>query len=130
MYADESYYTDTYGGSAVPSDDLTKALTIAADIIDALTYNRIDVLTDLTAFQQTKIQNANCVIAEDVYANGGLTAGGMAIGGFTLGDLTIQSPAGQMVVNGIPVSVRAVSMLRSTGLMYAGLSGYTGVDVL
>lgn len=130
MYADESYYTDTYGGSAIASDDLTKALTIAAEIVDELTHYRIGTLTDLTAYQQTKVQMACCVIAEDAQAAGCLTAGGMVTGGFSLGDLTVQAPTGQRVVNGVPVSGRAMSLLRATGLMYAGFVGHSEVSEL
>lgn len=129
MHADESYYTDTYGGSAIASDDLTKALTIASEIVDELTHYQIDVLADLTVFQQAKIQTACCVIAEDAQANGCLTSGGVITGGFSLGDLTVQAPTGQRVVNGVPVSGRAMSLLRASGLMYGGMVGYAEAEL-
>jgi len=78
-------------------------------------------LTGLTTFQQGNIQKACCVLADDVYSGGFLQPGVVLAAGFSLGDLSIQQSADIQLIDGVPVSGRAINLLRQTGLMYAGV---------
>ena len=61
-YADPKFYQEIYGGSAVPEDDLERALIQASRHVDSLTYNRIvgRGFSSLTPFQQEIIQEVVC----------------------------------------------------------------------
>lgn len=70
-YASLEYYLDTYKGSAVPADQLEKALKQASRHIDSLTYNRIAGrgISNLTDFQKETIREVVCQQAEFEYEN-------------------------------------------------------------
>lgn len=123
MYADSTYYKNTYAGSTVPDTSLVAALERASELIDTATFGRIqDVgLTGLTTNQQTLVEKACCVLADDVYSGGYLQPGVVLAAGFSLGDLEIQKTADVKIIDGIPVSNRAVNLLKQTGLMYVGV---------
>lgn len=57
-YVTPEYYQTEYEGSAVPTDELKKALRQASRHIDSLTYNRIvgQGFSNLTPFQQDLIR--------------------------------------------------------------------------
>ena len=65
-YVTPEYYTDTYGGTLIPKEDLVKALRQASRHIDSLTYNRIvgRGFSNLTEFQQDIIQDVVCQQAD------------------------------------------------------------------
>lgn len=122
-YADTAYYDVLFGGSAIPAGSQGAALALASDLIDGATHNRIiDAgFANLSAFRQAGIKRACCFIAEDIYAGGMLEPGASLAGGFSLGDLSIQAPAGQARMGGVAVREIGLMLLRSTGLMYAGV---------
>lgn len=122
-YADSTYYAETYDGTAVPAGSQSAALERASELIDTATFGRIqDVgLTGLTTNQQTLVKKACCVLADDVYTGGFLQPGVVLAAGFSLGDLSIQQSADLQLIDGVPVSGRAINLLRQTGLMYAGV---------
>lgn len=66
IYVTPEYYTDTYGGSLIPKEDLAKALRQASRHIDSLTYNRIvgRGFSGLTEFQQDIIRDVVCQQAD------------------------------------------------------------------
>ena len=70
-YVTPEYYKDTYKGSAVPEDELERALRQASRHIDSLTYNRIvgRGFSDLTEFQQEVIQEVVCLQADFEHEN-------------------------------------------------------------
>ena len=70
-YVTPEYYKDTYKGSTVPEEELSKALRLASRHIDSLTYNRIvgRGFSNLTAFQQETIQEVVCQQADFEYEN-------------------------------------------------------------
>ena len=65
-YVTPEYYKDTYKGSTVPEEELSKALRLASRHIDSLTYNRIvgRGFSSLTQFQQDIIQDVVCQQAD------------------------------------------------------------------
>lgn len=69
MYADSTYYHETYKGDAIQEKSLEKHLKLASRHIDTLTYNRIQDIESLTAFQQNIIREACCEMAEFEYEN-------------------------------------------------------------
>lgn len=70
-YAAPEYYRDTYKGSAIPEEELKRALRQASRHIDSLTYNRIvgRGFSNLTLFQQDLIQEVVCLQADFEYDN-------------------------------------------------------------
>lgn len=123
MYADATFYKETFLGSAVPEADLPAALTRGSELIDSLTYCRINRFgfANLSGFRQNCIKLACCVLAEDVYSGGYLQPGPFLAAGFSLGDLSVPANASQTLIDGIAVSGRAIVLLRQTGLMYPGV---------
>ena len=71
MYADKEYYTETYGGSLIGEEELTRQLNKASRQIDTLTFCRIREIgfERLTAFQQDQIQYVTCLLADFIYEN-------------------------------------------------------------
>ena len=65
-YVTPEYYKDTYKGSTVPEEELSKALRLASRHIDSLTYNRIvgRGFSHLTDFQQEVIREVVCQQAD------------------------------------------------------------------
>ena len=70
-YVTPEYYQTEYEGSAVPADELKKALRQASRHIDSLTYNRIvgRGISNLTAYQQEIIREVVCMQADFEYEN-------------------------------------------------------------
>lgn len=65
-YVDEKFYTNTFKGTIIPTEELEKRLKQASRHIDALTYNRIvgQGFSTLTIFQQEVIREVVCLQAE------------------------------------------------------------------
>ena len=65
-YVTPEYYKDTYKGSTVPEEELSKALRLASRHIDSLTYNRIvgRGFSHLTGFQQEVSREVVCQQAD------------------------------------------------------------------
>lgn len=65
-YVTPEYYKNTYKGSTVPEEELSKALRLASRHIDSLTYNRIvgRGFSSLTQFQRDIIQDVVCQQAD------------------------------------------------------------------
>ena len=123
-YASAAYYTDVYQGTAISSGaDQAKALELASDAIDELTFNQITDagFANLTDRQKNMIQKACCMIADDLFDMGYLQPGMAQMTGFSLGDFSIQKQPGQVIAAGIPVGGRPLALLRSTNLMYPGV---------
>lgn len=123
MYADSAYYAGDFKGTIIPTETVETALEFASDLIDEATFGRIPGkgFDNLTANQQGKIKRACCLIAEDVHASGVLASGGPAVSGFSLGDFSVQEAKDTAKIGGIPVRKIAISLLRQTGLTYAGV---------
>lgn len=72
LYVDKEYYSTTFKGTLIPSDDIEKYLELAQEKIDSITFNRIVEIgfNNLTEFQREKISKAICYQAEYILKNG------------------------------------------------------------
>ena len=70
-YADPEYYLTVYKGTAIPEEELERALRQASRHIDSLTFNRIVGygFQGLTGFQQELIREVVCQQADFEYEN-------------------------------------------------------------
>ncbi len=70
-YAAPEYYLTVYKGTAIPEEELERALRQASRHIDSLTFNRIVGygFQGLTGFQQELIREVVCQQAEFEYEN-------------------------------------------------------------
>lgn len=71
MYADAEYYSNSFGGTMIPSEELIKMLNKSGRQIDTLTYCRIRAIgfDNLTDFQKEQIKYTECMLAEFLYEN-------------------------------------------------------------
>lgn len=72
QYADKEYYSKTFIGTTIPSDEVDRYLTIASEKIDDITFNRIVGIgfDKLATFQKECIQKAVCYQAEYYFKYG------------------------------------------------------------
>lgn len=129
-YIDYEYYTGTFGGSDVSAEEFPRLAQMASDIVDAIVYRPIEEVTD-------RVKRAVCYELDMLFAQGGSSAiTGESVGevGYEqLGDYVYSAQArggsstgrsSYLMLNGIPVSKLAESLLRQEGLMsrwaYAG----------
>lgn len=113
MYVDSNYYKTTYKGTVIPDDQLQNKLELACDNIDSLTYNSISAkgFSNLTPFQQDKIQKAVCYQADFLYQYGDYL--NLPVDSYTAGSISLN--LGQNC-NGIKVPNTVLHYLRQTGL--------------
>lgn len=118
MYADEEYYTEIYGGSMIPEDEIEKALDIASMHIDSLTYNRIvgRGFSGLTEFQQNMVRRVCCMQAEFEYENAALIQS--VLDSYSLNGVSMNFGASWKVTTTAGVAMRrdVYAMLCQTGL--------------
>jgi hypothetical protein len=128
-YIDQEYYTNTFGGIAIPATDFPALARTASDIIDAAAMRPIVDATD------ENVKKATAYQTEYLFQQGGTDAyTGFAaaanVENEKLGDYSItaqQTQAAQEAgssIGGIPVSPLAIATLRKGGYMnrwaYAG----------
>lgn len=67
-YADYTFYTTTFAGTAIASTEFTRLANRASQVLDQLTFDRtapvVTANTDTVLI--TKIKNATCEIAEEI----------------------------------------------------------------
>lgn len=114
MYADETYYKDTFKGSIISDDELANKLEMASDQINSLTYNRIVGVgfDNLTPFQQDKVKKAVCLHADFVEKYGEYID--MPLAGYSAGSTTVNFNANK--INGITTTQEVLNYLNQTGL--------------
>lgn len=71
MYADAEYYSNSFGGTMIPSEELLKMLNKAGRQIDTLTFCRIRGIgfNHLTEFQKEQIKYVECLLADFLFEN-------------------------------------------------------------
>lgn len=123
MYADETYYNDTFKGIEVETSELTRMLARASDYIDMLTNYKlkaIDINT-LDTFFQDQIKKATCAQVEAWQKQGGLDVVGAGYDSVNIGNFSYSggsdSPQSQVDAN-------VIGYLKPTGLLYSGVSRY------
>lgn len=128
-YIDYTYYTDTFGGTAIEETEFKRLAEIASDVIDGVAIVPF-VFNELEESTATLVMKAVAYEVETLFSQGGVDAiVGLSSQSFNseqLGDYHVsggstaatsvnvgQTPA----FNGVPVSPLALSMLRRAGLM-------------
>ncbi len=130
-YADYTYYTTTYLGSAIASGDYARLALRASAWIDRLTFQRTAAI--VTAGTDTAtialIKNATCAVAEEIQnteANGGTDA----IRSESIGQNSVSyaDTSSKMNTAGETYMQTAALYLGSTGLMFPGFAAgeYSG----
>ena len=118
MYADTEYYLNEYKGTAIPADNIEKALKTASRHIDTLTYNRIvgRGFSNLTNFQQELIKEVCCEQAEFEYENKELFD--MILQGYSINGTSMQfgDSWNVKIEKGIPMRRDVYEKLIQTGL--------------
>lgn len=122
-YADYTFYSGTYGGSASRAD-VEPMLERASEAVDAVTFCRINAVgwDALTQFQRNKVQLACCRQADFLLENG--DAVGSAMTRYAINGVSMEfgNDALYQVVAGTPMENAAMALLRQTGL--AALMAY------
>lgn len=117
-YADETYYTDIYQGTAIPADDIQRYLRQASRHIDTLTYNRIvgRGIAALTPFQQEVIREVCCQQAEFECQNRDIFD--MILQGYSINGVSMQFGDSWNVTahKGVPMRRDVYEQLAQTGL--------------
>lgn len=122
-YADYTFYSSTYGGTASETE-VTPMLERASEAIDAVTFCRINAIgwDALTTFQRNKVQLACCQQADFLLDNG--DAVGSAMTRYAINGVSMEfgNDALYQVVAGTAIANVAMTLLRQTGL--ASLMAY------
>lgn len=117
-YAAPEYYHDIYKGTAIPEEQLYKALKQSSRHIDSLTYNRIISrgISNLTDFQQEAIRDVVCQQAEFEYENADLID--TVLSGYSLNGASVQFGESWNVQadKGVAMKKDVYSLLAQTGL--------------
>lgn len=117
-YADASYYTEVFKGTALTGDDIDKYLKQASRHIDSLTYNRIvgRGFNKLTEFQQEVIREVCCNQAEFEFQNRDIFD--MILQGYSINGVSMNfgDSWNVKVEKGIPIRRDAYGYLTQTGL--------------
>lgn len=66
MYCDFQYYTESYYGDVIPSNDFNRLCERASEKVDYYTSNRID-LSELDETTIDKVKKAVCCVSELLY---------------------------------------------------------------
>ncbi len=124
-YADYSYYTTTYLGSAIASADFGRLALRASAVIDQVTFGRAAAVVDADEDAETidKIKMATCAVAEEIQTQ---EASGN-IDGVTserVGNFSVSYGANsRAAMSGKAKQSEAAKLyLGDTGLMYRGFS--------
>ena len=128
MYADETYYNNTYLGIAIDSTELTRMLARASDYIDMLTNYKlkaIDINT-LDPFFQDQIKKATCAQVEVWQKQGGIDVVGAGYDSVNIGNFSYSGGSGSSGSDSSQSQVDAnvIGYLKPTGLLYSGVSRY------
>ena len=123
VYANETYYNNTYLGIAIDSTELTRMLARASDYIDMLTNYKlkaIDINT-LDPFFQDQIKKATCAQVEVWQKQGGIDVVGAGYDSVNIGNF---SYSGGSDSSQSQVDANVIGYLKPTGLLYSGVSRY------
>ena len=118
MYAGKEYYTDTYGGSLIGEEELTRQLNKASRQIDTLTFCRIREIgfERLTAFQQDQIQYVTCLLADFIYENRDELESMLSSYGINGVSMSFSNGVNVTKVQGVMIRTDIYAELEKTGL--------------
>lgn len=116
MYADYTYYTNTYHGTKLTATEYDFYAERASDYIDSATNGRITAAILADTIMANLIKKACCATADEIFTldNGGAKASE------SVGDYSVSYASGNAENSSVKLN-RAVKMyLGRTGLMYRG----------
>lgn len=67
MYADFSFYTETFYGDTLTESNANKWLDRASDFVDMLTFNRLETAFPMEERHALKVKKAVCAIADALF---------------------------------------------------------------
>lgn len=67
MYADYSFYTDTFYGDTLTESNANKWLDRASDFVDVLTFNRLETAFPTEERHIVRVKKAVCAIADALF---------------------------------------------------------------
>ena len=113
VYADETYYKETYKGTII-TQDIERSLKRASEDVNSLCYGRIEGkgFENLTEFQQDRIQDAVCEQAEYTFKYGEYFNNPMK--SYSVGTTSVQLQDTE--INGVHTTSRVIQLLEDTGL--------------
>lgn len=125
-YADAAYYTEVYGGSMIPADEIDKCLKRASRHMDSLTYNRIagQGISSLTEFQQEIIRECCCEMAEFEFENADLIESALQNYSINGVSMNFGNSWNVKVISGVAVRADTYGKLSQTGLCSSILKGW------
>lgn len=124
MYADKDDFARFCKGEEIPEEELSVRLEEAQRDIDGLTYNRINTIgfEALTDFQKEQVKCAVCKQASFRYTYADFLE--MPLSSYGINGVSMQfGGTGLMDFGGVKTTAHVASLLRQTGLCYAGLDG-------
>lgn len=118
MYADQEYYTETYGGTMIGEEALTRQLNKASRQIDTLTFCRIcgAGFDNLTPFQQEQIRYVTCLLADFLYENEDELESLLSSYGINGVSMTFSNGINVTKVQGVIIRTDIYAELAKTGL--------------
>jgi len=124
-YADYSYYTTTFLGSAIASSDFPRLALRASAVIDQITFDRaapiVTSATDTTTID--KIKMAMCAVAEELQTqdanNGADVITSESIGGYSV---SYGAGSVKQLTTGERLTNSARLWLANTDLLYKGFA--------
>ena len=116
QYVEAEYYTSSFKGTTIPTNELDKFLKLASNKIDTLTFNRIVYFgfDNLTEFQKSHIKDAICYQAEYIFENGTET---LNLQSYSALDISVSISDKKTPASKCGASEVAYDLLEKTGLM-------------
>ncbi len=126
VYIDSTYYTDTFKGSSIPSDEMDKYFKYASKKIDRFTFGRAaDIISDDDpAASVTAIKMATCEVADEMYNQESASYGGRSVKSERVGGHSVSYGDGPESKRSKNESLREAARiwLEETYLMFAGFN--------
>ena len=125
-YVDYTYYTTTYGGSAISSAEFTAYANRASAYIDYVTMDRAVSLMSLSSpspeetAQIAKVKNAVCAVMDQLKSYDTTRDG--SISSESVGSHSVSYSTADRKVHAANMSSSAALYLAHTGLMFRGFN--------
>lgn len=125
-YVDYTYYTTTYGGSAISSAEFTAYANRASAYIDYVTMDRAVSLMSLSSPSPeetaliAKVKNAVCAVMDQLKSYD-ITGGG-SISSESVGSHSVSYSTADRKVHAAQMTDAAALYLAHTGLMFRGFN--------
>lgn len=123
VYADSTYYKNSFKGSIIPDDQLDQLLSASSDDVNSMTFNRIggdSGLLSLTPFQQEKVKRATCLQADFRYEYADMLNNSLS--SYGINGVSMSFDSNKIICySGIYTTSGVYALLRQTGLTYRGV---------